>query len=197
MALPPTVRVKLSSEAAEAISLTRVVVQEFAIRDLLEHVLGITGKDEDRICELLLRGTLVSGASRFRWQGWRSERSELRDVLASFPDPDPARLFEAANCRRAVLRGGRQAIELSREMASRKGMFQRESFWDMLMTIAAGQPAAYAGYSYRERCDRYLRELSHQEGEQIRAAAECVRYSTVRDQIRASGFSHMELLAPR
>ncbi len=32
MALPQTVRVKLSSEAAEAISLTPVVVQEIPIR---------------------------------------------------------------------------------------------------------------------------------------------------------------------
>ena len=65
MALPPTVRVKLSSEAAEAISLTPVVVQELAIRDLIEHVLGVAGKDEARLCEILLRGTLVSGGSRF------------------------------------------------------------------------------------------------------------------------------------
>ena len=49
MALPPTVRVKLSSEAAGSISLTPVVVQEFAIRELVENILAVTGKDEARV----------------------------------------------------------------------------------------------------------------------------------------------------
>ena len=73
MALPRRVRVKLSSEAAESISITPVVVQEMPVRELVEHMLGVTGKDEARIRELLLRGTLVSGASRFRWAGWEAE----------------------------------------------------------------------------------------------------------------------------
>ena len=74
MALPPTVRVKLSSEAAESISLTPVIVQEMPLRELIEYMLGVAGKDEGRIRELLLRGTIVSGASRFRWSGWMPRR---------------------------------------------------------------------------------------------------------------------------
>ena len=62
MSLPETVRVKLSSEAADYVSLTPVVVQELPLRELVEHMLGITGKDEARVRDLLLRGTLVSGA---------------------------------------------------------------------------------------------------------------------------------------
>src|SRR5215470_933605 len=107
MPLPSTVRVKLSSEAAGSISLTPVVVQEIAMRDLLEHILCITGKDEGRVHELLLRGSLVSGASRFRWQGWEAEAQAVRELLATFPDPDPARGFDAARCNRALLRGSR------------------------------------------------------------------------------------------
>src|SRR6516162_9046880 len=98
MALPQTIRVKLSSEAAESIALTPVVVQEMAVRDLIEHVLGVTGKDEARIRDLLLRGTLVSGASRFRWTGWEAAPDGLREMLATFPDPDPLRAFAAAAC---------------------------------------------------------------------------------------------------
>ena len=41
--LPQTVRVKLSSEAAEAIAMTPVVVQELPVRELIEHMLGVTG----------------------------------------------------------------------------------------------------------------------------------------------------------
>src|SRR5215208_2705507 len=98
MALPATVRVKLSSEAAESISLTPVVVQQLPVRELIEHMLGLTGKDERRIRELLLRGTLVSGASRFRWTGWEADPEGLREVLATFPDPEPSRPFAAERC---------------------------------------------------------------------------------------------------
>jgi len=197
MALPQTVRVKLSSEAAESISLTPVVLQEFAIRDLVEHILGVTGKDEARVGELLLRGSLVSGASRFRWQGWEADRASVTELLASFPDPDPARVFCVEKCVRAALSGGRQRIELQREAVSRKGVFQRESFWDVLMTVASAGAREYAGYSYRDRCDRYWRDLLHAEAAQIRAAGESVKYSTLRDQIRTVGFTGIELLAGR
>src|SRR5262245_35923567 len=112
MSLPGSVRVKLSSEAAEWISITQVVSQEMAVRDLVEYMLGVTGKDESRVRELLLRGTLVSGASRFRWQGLDAAPEEIRTLLASFPDPEPERPFISGHCIRAIFRGGRAAIEI-------------------------------------------------------------------------------------
>src|SRR5258705_12367827 len=96
MPLPDSVRVKLSSEVAESISITPVVVRDIPMRELIEHMLGITGKDAPRLHELLLRGTLVSGASRFRWTGWDADRKGIAEVLATFPDPDPLRPFAAA-----------------------------------------------------------------------------------------------------
>src|SRR6476659_10988077 len=107
MSLPERIRVKLSSEAAEAISLTPVVVREIPIRELVEYMLGVTGKDESRVRELLLRGTLVSGASRFRWNGWEADPQALIDLLATFPDPEPERPFAPERSVRAILRGGR------------------------------------------------------------------------------------------
>jgi hypothetical protein len=196
MGLPATVRVKLSSEAAERISLTPVVVQELPIRELVEHMLGITGKDEARILDLLRRGSLVAGASRFRWQGWAADLEGLRELLATFPDADPSRLFAAERCVRAILRGGRQAIDLPREAVSRKGLFRRESFWDVLMEVVGPAPA-YAGYSYRDRADRFRREFSLAETERLRAASGTVTYSTLKDQIRSAGFTQAELLVTR
>ena len=197
MALPQTVRVKLSSEVAEAISITPVVLQELPVRELVEHLLGIAGKDESRIREMLLRGTLVSGASRFRWAGWDADVASLRELLATFPDADPARPFAAAGCIRATLRGGRHPIEIQREAAARKSWLQRKTFWDLLMEVVGASGPAYYGYSYRDRADRYLREFTAAEAERIRAAASAVRYSALRDQIRSVGFAAAELYVRR
>lgn len=197
MQLPETVRVKLSSEEAGAISITPVVVREIPMRELIEQVLGVSGKDEARIREILLRGTLVVGASRFRWQGWEPDLSGVRALLATFPDPDPARPFAAEQCVRALLRGGRQAVEIHREAASQKRLLQRESFWDLVMEVIAAGQLRYAGYSYRERADRYRRDFSTIEVEQIRAASSRVKYSTLREQILRTGFLHAELLVMR
>jgi hypothetical protein len=197
MALPATVRVKLSSEGAESISITPVVVQEMPVRELVEHMLGVTGKDETRIRELLLRGNLVSGGTRFRWTGWDADLEGVRELLATFPDADASRRFAAAHCTRATLRGGRQPVEISREAGGRKGLFQRETFWDALMKVIEGAEPAYAGYSYRERSDRYLLELSYAEVGQIRGAGGLVRYTTLSEQIRTQGFTHAELWVKR
>jgi len=197
MPLPQSVRVKLSSEVAQAISLTPVVVQEIPIRELVEQMLSVAGKDEPRIRELLLRGTLVSGASRFRWAGWEAEPDALRELLATFPDPDPTRPFSAGRCVRVVLRGGRQAIEVPREAVSRTGLFRRESFWDLLMRVVGQEPPVYLGYTYRDRADRYMRELGVVEAESIRAGADAVKYSTLREQIKSLAFVQAELYVPR
>jgi hypothetical protein len=197
MALPPTVRVKISSEAAEAITLTPVVVQDLPVRELIEHMLGVAGKDEARIREILLRGTLVAGASRFRWAGWEAGAEDLRALLTTFPDPDPSLPFDPARCFRAVLRGGRRAIEIPREAAARKGLFRRATFWDTLMEIAGGGGAVYSGYSYRSRADLYMRDFSATEVESLRAANQALRYSTLRGQIEVMGFGMAELYAIR
>ena len=195
--LPEKVRVKLSTEAAESISITPVVAQDLPVRELVEHMLGVTGKDEARIQELLRRGTLVSGASRFRWTGWEADLESLRELLATFPDADPARRFAADRCVRAVLRGGRQTIEIRPEAAAQKGMFQRTSFWEALMEVAESAALAYAGYSYRERGDRFLAELSLVETERVRSAGTVVRFSTLREQIRSVAFAQLEVVVKR
>jgi hypothetical protein len=195
--LPQKIRVKLSSEAAGAISLTPVVSRELAIAELLEEVLAVTGKDEPRIREILRRGTLLSGASRFRWQGWEPDAESLLLALAGFPDPDPARPFSPAQCVRAVLRGGRQAVELPREAASRHGLLRRTAFWDVLMRLLAAGPPHYSGYSYRDRADRYRRELAVAERGQLRSAAGLLRYRSLRGRVETGAFTEVELIVPR
>jgi hypothetical protein len=148
MALPQTVRVKISSEEAGSITLTEVVVREMPVRELVEYILWTAGKDAARIREVLIRGSFTSGASRLRWAGWPAEEDALRELLAGFPDADPGRAFAPERCVRAVLRGDRQAQEVAREAARRR-------FWEGLMEIAAAGEPRYAGYSYKYRADRF------------------------------------------
>ncbi|HUJ22621.1 MAG TPA: hypothetical protein VLX58_13910 [Bryobacteraceae bacterium] len=188
MSLPDTIRVKLSSEAAEYVSLTPVVVREMPTRELVEHMLGVTGKDEARIRDLLLRGTLVSGASRFRWNGWDAGADAVRALLATFPDAEPGRTFAAGSCVRAVLRGPRQPIDIPRDVGSGMGLvsrvLRRSSFWNLLLDIAEVAPPRYAGYSYRDHADIYQVTLSSPEVQRIRDASRLVRYTALQAQIR-------------
>lgn len=191
------VRVKLSSEAAEGISITRVVVQDLPLRDLVENMLGITGKNEERIRDLLRRGTLVSGASRFRWSGWEAELEAIRELLDTLPGDDPARPFQSERCVRAVLRGGRQAIHIPRDAGARKPLLRKVSFWDLLMETAGKGEIRYQHYSYKDRADCYRLELTLAATEKLRAACEIVKYTTLRDQIRTAGFVWAELYVER
>ena len=201
MSLPQTVRVKLSSEAAEYVSLTPVVVQEMSLRELVEHMLGITGKDEARVRDLLLRGTLVSGASRFRWTGWEPDAAGLHSLLASFPDPDPARPFDPRHCVRAVLKGPRQPIVISRDAGAARGILarvlHRASFWDALMDIATAAGPSYGDYSYRDRADIYHLPLPAPEAQRVRDASRLVCYTALEAQIRNAVTESAELYVVR
>jgi len=160
-------------------------------------MLGITGKNEARVRELLLRGTLVSGASRFRWTGWDAELDGLRELLATYPGDDPARPFGAERCVRAVLRGGRQAIQIPREAGARKPLLRKASFWDVLMDLAAAGEVQYQHYSYKDRADCYRFDMPLAAAEKLRAAAEVLKYSSLREQIQSAGFVWAELYVER
>ncbi len=195
MALPETIRVKLSSEAAGSITITPVVVQDIRTHELVEYILGVVGKDAARVREILLRGSFVSGGSRFRFSGCEATLEDVLEALAAFPDADPSLPFTPARCLRAVLRGGRQAIEIPREAASGGGVFHRENFWDALMeTIGT---ADYAAYSYRERADRYVRNLTAEERSRLRQAGERLRFTGLRDRVRTEAFTSVELYVAR
>ena len=196
MSLPGAIRVKLSSEAAEGISITPVVVRDMPLRELVEQMLGLTGKDEARVRELLLRGTLVSGASRFRWAGWEAERDPVVELLATFPDPEPERPFAAERCVHAILRGGRQAIEIPRAAGLRKPLFRRGTFWDVLMEVVAGA-AQYQTYSYRDRRDVYSAGLDLAAVERLRGAAGLITYSSLRDRMLGDALVSAELHVER
>jgi len=197
MPLPQTIRVKLSSEAAEYVSVTQVVMRDMPVRELVELMLGITGKDETRLCELLLRGTLVSGGSRFRWTGWTVAAEDLREILGTFPDADPTRTFDAGLCSKAVLLGGRRTLEITREAGERKPLLGRLSFWDVLMGVAKESALAYRIYSYREQADCYRAEITWSLAERLRDAARLLRYTQPANEIRLAPPRTIDLFVRR
>ena len=129
--------------------------------------------------------------------GLGGQAEGLRELLATFPDADPARAFDAARCLHAALCGGRRRIEMPREALARKPLWRRTSYWDLLLEVVAARPPAYGGYSYRDRADRYVRAFDEAEIARLRAAAGAVRFNTLRDQIRLAAFTHAELYVSR
>ena len=163
MALPPTVRVKLSSEAAESISITPVVVQEMPVRELVEYMLGVTGKDEARIRELLLRGSLVSGASRFRWAGWDADLRRSARTAGHLSRSRPlAQLRRRASARAPHCAAAASRSRSRAKPAARKGLFQRDEF---LGCADEGDrrapPRPMPDTRTANAADRYLREFTH------------------------------------
>ena len=78
-----------------------------------------------------------------------------------------------------------------------QSLFQRSAYWDVLMEVVAAAPPAYAGDSYRDRSDRFLREFTRAEADRLRAASDAVRFSTLRDHIQAAAFVQADLYVTR
>jgi hypothetical protein len=160
-------------------------------------MLGVTGKQRDRIHELLRRGTIVSGGSRFRWAGWDADLDALDSLLATFPDPDPQRPFSPGRAVHAVLRGPGASIEISRETASSRRFLRRRSFWDALVEAAAAGEPHYLDYSYKHQADCYRIELSLDAAGMLRRNAGALRYSSLEARVRNASFETIEFYVAR
>ena len=98
-----------------------------------------------------------------------------------FRTPITARAFAPESCKRASLRAGPRSIAIAKDAAAAAGLFRRSTFWDTLMAAAAG--ASYAGYSYREQADRFVRELSAADSAALQSAAASLPRGGFRDQL--------------
>lgn len=197
MALPERISVKISSEAAGSISITPVVRQELAAAQLVENILRVTGKNAGRVRDVLRQGTVINGASRFRWEPLHVAVEELSAALAGFPDPEPGRAFDPARCVRARLTGGRAPIELGREAVSRRRWLRRRSFWDAVLETAGKVTLTYRDYSYGDRADVYSAELTAEAVELLRESAGLLTYSSLAESVRGFRFTRLELWVGR
>jgi hypothetical protein len=195
MSLPSIVRVKVSSETAEMIALSPVVVQEMKMEELVRVIVSSAGKNPARVREVLERGSVVIGASRFRWDRLNLQDEDIAPLLAAFPDPDPRRPFDPLRCDHFILRGGASQIALDKDAAHRKRLFRRRSFWDELLDLA--QDATYAGYSYKESADVYRLVLDPERQRRLRAAARLSPFSSTTRQIEAAALDRVEFFVKR
>ena len=189
------VRVRISSDAAGSIALTPVVVQEMALSELAEHMVAVFGKDKVRIREVVLRGSLISGASRLRWEGWSMEDEEVAALLAPFPDPDPQRPLELDRCSAIVLCAGAQKVTVPRVAAEKRRLLKRRSFWHTVTELATA--AQYSGYSYRDKGDIYRVAVSRAEQIAIQEASRLISYATLARQLSVLGVDAIEFRVPR
>ncbi|MDZ4801156.1 MAG: hypothetical protein SGI92_23610 [Bryobacteraceae bacterium] len=196
MSLPDSIRVRIFSESVESVGITPVVSQLMVTRELASTILAVTGMNPDRVREILARGSFVSGASRFKWEKFEPAAAEVEAMLATFPAPDPTRPFDPAMCSAVVMNGLARPLAIEREAGSRKRLFRRESFWDRLMTTAAGL-AQYKTYSYKERADVYMGVLDEAAAVRLQDAAKLLTWSTYEQQIRRGTVRSMELHVPR
>lgn len=175
MALPETIPVRYTEEEAEYLSVRPVRRQTFRLEELVDMVLSVTGKDTERIQQILRSGTVVFHFYRYWWQGLEVRAEELAGVLARYPDPDPARAFRAEDCATIVLEGAghppRQAVELERATADRRRLFGGPSAWEKLLSPARAGTPEYRGYSYSRRADLYGVALAAEEAAAMLAEA--------------------------
>ena len=171
--------------------------QQLSLVELIDHILSVTGKDAARVREVLRQGTIVNGASRFRWEPLEATAEEIVTVLQLFPDARPDLPFSAVRCVRARLTGGRAAIEIDREAASRRRWLKRRSFWDVLLETAARLIPIYQHYSYADRSDVYHCELSAEACRELRDQSRLLAYSSLEIAVREGTYKQLQLWVER
>jgi hypothetical protein len=198
VAHPEIIRVRLSPEDAGAISLAPVVAQDLPLAELIEIVVRVAGKDCDRVRRILEAGTLLSGATRYRWAGWEATREEVERLLAPFPDPEPARAFAPELCVAAAFEDaiGRR-LEISRAVGARRRFLRRRAFWDALIELARTQPLRYVEYSYQHQADRYRMEISAETALALRSALRMVPFRSVADRLRRLSLAGVDFYVAR
>lgn len=170
MPFPESIPVKYSEEEAEFISMRPLVRQTFRPAELVDMIVAVTGKDAQRIHQILRSGTIVFHSYRYWWQGFDAEPDKLAELLTRYPDANPSRPFRPEDCTEVILESGaapapdsmsrssapHYTLRLRREDASRKRLFRARSLWDTLLDLTHPTPPRYREYSYALRADLYI-----------------------------------------
>lgn len=194
MPLPATIRVKISSEAAGYASMTPVVVQEIEFAQLITLIAAAAGTQLDDVSSMLASGVVVSGASRFRWQGFSADPSELASILARLPADDPSRPFNAALCRAITFVSSSRRYQISRDFASRARLFRKPFWTPFLDTLPA---PCYVRYLHGESADLYTLAIHPPVEASLRRFAPLLPDRGTARLLASHGFTSIEFLVSR
>lgn len=199
MPLAASIQVKISSEAAEAVALTPVVVRDMPLAELMEMLAAAAASNPERVRDLLKRGVVVSGASRFRWQPLDCTLEDVAAALELIPKPDPSLPFAPGRGVRVAVLAGSRRWNLTREAASRRRVLHqlllRSSFWDRL--VAALPTPTYVTYSIKDRADVYRLELDEEGRRALQSAASLLPFSSLSAELRSTHLTTVEWLVTR
>ena len=126
--------------------MTPVVRQTFRARELVDMIVQGAGKDVRKLQHVLRAGTVIFRSYRYWWEGFEADAAELGEVLATYPDADPARAFSVAGCTEVILESSgsppRHSLRIKRAEAEGKSgvlsFLRSGNFWDALMNL--GEP---------------------------------------------------------
>jgi hypothetical protein len=183
VALPPIVRLRVIPDGAGYVDTNRVAHREVSFPKLVEIVVAVSGLDPARIGTILRAGTVVFGAYRYRWEPISVTPADLSPILDGFPKSEPARPFDPSRCLLARIRAGVETIDLPREMASRRRLLQKGTFWDELLQTIATRTPRYDTYSYRDSADLYTMDLNPEDERRLRAAAPLLAVDRTAEQV--------------
>jgi hypothetical protein len=168
MPLPENIAMRFTEEDAGYVTVRPVVKQTFRLLELADMVVSVTGKNVLRVQQIFRSGTVVYNGYRYWWEGFASNENEVTGLLATFPDDDPTRLFNAAQVIAIALEIGggaqRSLVNVTRHEASAKKLFHRRIPWEILFAATAKDaPPRYEKYSHADRADIYRVHLSGEE----------------------------------
>lgn len=165
--------------------------------DLAGKILGVCGKDVERVAAILSRGSLVSGDSRFRWSPIDASPDEVSALLDRFPDYEPDRSFDQDLCVLMVFRDGRGEFEIPREVGLQKRFLRRRNFWDEAMELAARVEPRCERYSYSDEADVFALALSAELRDALGALGGLLRYSSLEARVRTLRADRLWLFSHR
>lgn len=201
MPLPETIPVRFTEEEADYVSIRPVKRQIFRLRELVDMVLSVTGRDLPRVQQILHAGTVVFHFYRYWWQGFDATTDELSSLLAEFPADDPSRAFNPGTCTMILVESAtqtRQTVEIKKEDAARKPLFSSRSFWDYLLGIVPPKEIHYARYSFARRADLYRVELTAEQSARLLTHAQKLAPRSLRGALETVGASaRLVFVSPR
>jgi hypothetical protein len=165
--LPETIAVKYTEEEAEYLSMRPLVRQTFRAPELVDMIVQVAGKDSVRVQQILRAGTVVFHSFRYWWPPFDPDPAALAEILAKYPDADPARPFRPADCHEVILESSgsppRHSLSITKESAAKssplrkiaRALRRQPSFWQILMNVAEEFRPRYREYSYTRRADLY------------------------------------------